>query len=56
LPAETAAQTQPFGPQKGEALQDNIVAHVDHGKTTLVDAVLWQTGAFRTAEVMPASA
>jgi GTP-binding protein len=23
------------------------VAHVDHGKTTLVDAMLWQSGAFR---------
>ena len=33
-------------PRREDLRNIAIIAHVDHGKTTLVDAMLWQSGAF----------
>src|SRR5690349_17327680 len=37
-------------PRRSDLRNVAIVAHVDHGKTTLVDAMLWQSGAFRAGQ------
>jgi GTP-binding protein len=39
-------------PQRKELRNIAIIAHVDHGKTTLVDAMLRQTGTFRENEAV----
>ncbi len=45
--ASSASSTAQNLVQRSDLRNVAIVAHVDHGKTTLVDAMLWQSGAFR---------
>ncbi|HYR96191.1 MAG TPA: translational GTPase TypA [Candidatus Binatus sp.] len=49
-PAHTASARTLALPRRADVRNIAIIAHVDHGKTTLVDAMLHQTGVFRANE------
>jgi GTP-binding protein len=46
-PAALAAAPPTPSARREDVRNLAIIAHVDHGKTTLVDAMLWQSGIFR---------
>ena len=48
----TPSTTMPTDAVRHDMRDIAIVAHVDHGKTTLVDAMLRQSGAFRVDQVV----
>jgi GTP-binding protein len=51
--AGTVCYTGPGVTSRPDLRNLAIIAHVDHGKTTLVDAMLWQSGIFRANEAVP---
>src|SRR5262249_42014704 len=53
IPAKTCKTLPPMtSARRGDVRNLAIIAHVDHGKTTLVDGLLHQAGTFRRGEVV----
>jgi GTP-binding protein len=52
LPRSATSTSSPGSAVRSDVRNLAIVAHVDHGKTTLVDAMLRQAGAFRANQVL----
>ncbi|MBM4021830.1 MAG: translational GTPase TypA [Planctomycetes bacterium] len=51
MPAAPTVQAESSGSRRADLRNVAIIAHVDHGKTTLVDCLLRQSGQFRASQL-----
>src|SRR4030042_2602452 len=49
---QTSLEAPPRKGERADMRNVAIIAHVDHGKTTLVDVILRQSGAFRSNQIV----